>query len=212
MRDGYIWLQPLRIPQGWEVRYNQFYEIDPGPEHMHYFDSPTLLTLHHSSANLLLDMSWRPEHDPQGQFQLRAYPCIQVVDSHTKIAGTETFWDETLLEFFTKDRKVLVEKVEWYLNAFKPYHDPRILKETGETDEPSESFRLKIEEGGLKQDVFEEIVENGNQIIQLMVIDHHEVTPEMLTIMTECAMRSGLRKKATDILRSKRFRKKYGLD
>lgn len=212
MSDDYFWLQPLRIPEGWEISYNQFYEIDPVPEQMHYFDSPSLLMMYHQRANLLLDMFWKPESDPEGEFQLWVYPCLQQLNPKTHTLETKTLWEEPLFQFHTRERGVLVEKIERYLIAFKRYEDPRILKGPGETDEPSESLRLKMLEVGLTPNVFAEIVEKGNQIIQLMVIDHKEVSPEMLSVMTEKAMKPGLRKKAQDILNSRRFRQKNGLD
>lgn len=212
MDDGSLWLQPLRIPEGWEVRYNQFYEIDPTEHTMNYFDSPTLLSLGHPGANLHLDMSWKPEYDPNGQFELYAYPMIEVFDEVTKRPHSETQWDQPLLEFYTKERKTLVQKIERYLVAFKPYEDTRILKSTGETDEPSETLRLRIIDEGLTKEIFDEVITTGNTIIQLMVIDHQDVMPYMLETMAAKARRKGHRKKASIRLNSKRFKKKHGLD
>ncbi|MDW3194882.1 MAG: hypothetical protein R8G66_21085 [Cytophagales bacterium] len=212
MSNSDISLQRFLVPTGWKVDWHQFYEVDPNEAMMHYFDSPTLLLMYHQHANLLLDMSWQPECDPEGEFIVKLIPCLEVFNPQTNRIDGEGNWEEVLEEFRTRDRLTLVEKIESLLEFSKRYKDPRILKSPGVIDEPSESLRLRLLEEGLTPSLFEAIVEKGNPIIQLMVIDHPDISPDMLKVMMEKAIKKGLRKKATDIFSSRRFRNKHGLD
>lgn len=212
MSNSEISLQRILVPTGWRVDWYQFYEVDPTAEMMHYFDSPTLLMMYHQHANLLLDMSWQPESDPKGEFILKLLPCLEVFNAQTNRIEGEGHWEEVLEEFRTKDRLELVERIEYLLQFSKKYEDPRILKSPGIIDQPSESLRLRLLEEGLTLSLFEAIVETGNQIIQLKVIEHPEVTPDMLQVMMEKAIKKGLKKRATDIFKSRKFRTRHGLD
>lgn len=212
MSNDRIWLQRFLVPTGWKVDWHQFYEVDPTPETMHYFDSPTLLMIYHQHANLLLDMSWKPEGDQEGEFILKLIPCIEVYNPHTKRLDGEGLWEAPIDEFRTRNRLKLVEKIENWLECSKGYEDPRILKSPGEVDEPSESLRLRMLEEGLTMEIYESILSKGNRILQLMLINHNDIAPSMLQTMMEKAVKKGLRKRATDIFNSKRFRLKHGLD
>src|SRR5690606_2319500 len=67
-------LHALRIPAGWLVEYNQFYDMP--------FDHPmawsvvckdTLLMLRHIRRDVLIDLNWTPAEDPDGGYLLRAF-------------------------------------------------------------------------------------------------------------------------------------------
>jgi hypothetical protein len=73
-------LQPLRIPAGWLVQYNNgLYEIDPNPElipeqYRLWFFKEDMLTLWHSLRNRLLDVGWYPEGNlEEGHYGLVVY-------------------------------------------------------------------------------------------------------------------------------------------
>jgi hypothetical protein len=73
-------LQPLRIPAGWLVQYNNgLYEIDPNPELIPEADrwwifKEDMLTLWHSLRNRLLDVGWYPEGNlEEGHYGLVMY-------------------------------------------------------------------------------------------------------------------------------------------
>jgi len=105
-------LQPLRIPGGWELHYNNLYEIDPDeswPEddaRRWYFDED-LLSLHYSHRDRLVDVGWYPGWDlNSGGYGL--------------VVFEEDFHGTQLHEFQTRSRTELVAELE------------RILKEISE--------------------------------------------------------------------------------
>lgn len=100
-------LQPLRIPPGWEVTHNRFWEIDPDPElrldglpggdPLELF-TQDLLQLSNRRLDLLLDLGWAPEADPEGRFHLQLIRAEQ--------------WDAPLLELEIGDRLEVVARLE----------------------------------------------------------------------------------------------------
>jgi hypothetical protein len=61
-------LQPLRIEAGWQVTYNQLYEVDPTVGNEHYFEGSSLLMLKNKARLKLIDVQWRPERDLNGEY------------------------------------------------------------------------------------------------------------------------------------------------
>lgn len=98
-------LQPLRIPTGWLVDYNNgLYEVDPSPEHIPETDrwwvfKQDMLQMRHNRFNGLLDLGWYPEGDlKEGRYGLVLYEG----DFHGRL----------LHEFATSDRRTLVAEIE----------------------------------------------------------------------------------------------------
>ena len=104
-------LQPLRIPTGWMVSFNDgLYEIDPSAEtipadkHICFFKED-MLQLHHAHYNRLLDVGWYPEGNLQrGEYALYLH---------------EGDWRTGRLvhEFRTRNRQTLVAEIERLLLA-----------------------------------------------------------------------------------------------
>jgi hypothetical protein len=98
-------LQPLRIPAGWTVVYNNgFYEVDPPGEEVPNDDlwvifKQDMLFLSHQRLNRIIDLGWYPEGDMQsGEYGLSVYEG--------------DFTGRLLHEFFGTDRLKLVEEIE----------------------------------------------------------------------------------------------------
>jgi hypothetical protein len=98
-------LQPLHIPTGWLVQYNNgLYEIDPNPElipelYRLWFFKEDMLTLWHKQRNRLLDVGWYPEGNlEEGHYGLVMYES--------------DFTGELLHEFNTRSRMALVAEIE----------------------------------------------------------------------------------------------------
>jgi hypothetical protein len=103
-------LQPLRIPTGWYVQYNNgLYEVDPSPDQVPLDDrwwifKQDMLQLKHGHFNRLLDVGWYPEGNlDQGHYRLVVY----VGDFRGKL----------LYEFNTRDRASLVAEIECLVAA-----------------------------------------------------------------------------------------------
>ncbi|WP_163831836.1 hypothetical protein [Spartinivicinus ruber] len=98
-------LQPLRIPAGWFINYNNgFWEIDPDdcliPEDDRWWIfKEDMLQMYHKNYNCLLDLGWYPEGDLiNGSYKL------QVFDGD--------FHGNQLAELRSKGRSIVVSKIE----------------------------------------------------------------------------------------------------
>lgn len=63
-------LQPLRIPPGWQVTYNIFYEVDPSPDTMEWFNESMMLGIASIDGQYFIDLAFHPEDDHDGLFFL----------------------------------------------------------------------------------------------------------------------------------------------
>ena len=103
-------LQPLRVPGGWHVAYNNaLYEVDPLPELVPEEDrwwvfKQDMLQMTHPWSNRLLDLGWYPEGNlVSGQYGLAVYDG--------------DFQGQLLHEFGTREHLVLVAEIERLLAA-----------------------------------------------------------------------------------------------
>jgi len=91
-------LQPLRIPIGWSVDYNDFHEIDQDdPEAWHWWKE-NLLQLSHARRDRMIDLGWYPPDDAGGRYVL-----VFHATDHT---GPE------LERFESRDRAAVVAEIE----------------------------------------------------------------------------------------------------
>lgn len=116
-------LQPLRIISGWEVEWNQFYEIDPLEKTMVYFDSSSLLHLNNKHARRAINLDWRPENDEKGHYYLRVINLTKVVPKKTKKASYDGDWDNLYYEFTSNNRLEVVKEIERLLLQIPPFKD-----------------------------------------------------------------------------------------
>lgn len=104
-RPDWYPLQPLRIPAGWTVAYNNgLYEIDPPGESVPEDDrwvvfKEDMLQMRNERRNRLLDLGWYPEGDMEvGQYGLVVYEG--------------DFHGQLLHEFRGRERAALVAEIE----------------------------------------------------------------------------------------------------
>ncbi|GAB4284072.1 MAG: hypothetical protein Kow0092_38670 [Deferrisomatales bacterium] len=100
-------LQPLRIPEGWCVDYNQFFDVEPGADvrllgsasdDVWQLFGEDMLLLSHGRHGYQVDMGWYPDSDPSGRFRIRL------------VHGDE--WDRPIMEFETSDKREAVRYLE----------------------------------------------------------------------------------------------------
>lgn len=108
-------LQPLRIPTGWSVTFNDFCEIDPetirDPDSMlwSYFHEDMLL-MEHAHISLLVDLGWYPDGDSTGTFR------AIVVRKYTEEEQAVRAWQEPIAEFMSRSVEQVVAQLEaWFL-------------------------------------------------------------------------------------------------
>ncbi|WP_174811413.1 hypothetical protein [Paenibacillus alvei] len=95
-------LQPLRIPSSWIVTYNGFICVDPqeilGNDQRWLSFTQELLHLTHLHTDLILDLGWSPEADPNGYYNLS---LIKDKD-----------WFNPLKTYSTKSKQEVVKLIE----------------------------------------------------------------------------------------------------
>lgn len=103
-------LQPLRVPAGWSMAYNNgLWEIDPDPtlipeDERWLIFKEDMLQMHHARANKLLDLGWHPEGDLE--------------NGHYKLVLYEGDFRGSLIhEFHTQNRLELIVEIERLLLA-----------------------------------------------------------------------------------------------
>lgn len=93
----------LKIPEGCVIVYNNFFDVeppfeDPLSDKWGYFKEMLLQILYiKSRPQILLDLEWYPEFDPQGRFVIQVF--------------REDFRGEQLLKFESRSTKEVVEKI-----------------------------------------------------------------------------------------------------
>ncbi|MBN3522648.1 hypothetical protein [Paenibacillus apiarius] len=98
-------LQPLRIPSTWLVTYNGFLEIDPkevSPEDDTWLSfTQDLLQLEHNRYNIIVDLGWYPEAEPEGEYGLKLIK--------------EKDWERPIGSLSTKNKDEVVHTIEMWL-------------------------------------------------------------------------------------------------
>lgn len=197
-------LQPLRITSGWSVCFNTFNEVDPSEDTIHEFQGSSLLILRNENANRLIDLSWRPENDVNGHFLLNVLNTFEVFNSNKNTLDYETDWEHPFLVFESSNRIEVVTKLEQLMLQLPPFEDPRILKNRGVIDLPSETFRLAFVNNGLTEELFKKILSEGNRQLQELVIDLPDLPKEYLKIISDQGCTTKVKNKAITKLRSKK--------
>ena len=111
-------LQPLRVEMGWLIDRNLLFEIDPTEANVRagYFGSSLpLFAATHQGLRLRVDVEWRPEDDPSGEFWLRVeYVPWERTENGRRRKGVPLDWQSAKVvhEFRTRERKELVRELE----------------------------------------------------------------------------------------------------
>ena len=205
MNDNYK-LQPLRIPSSWLVNSNNLREIDPSEETIEYFGM-YLLEIICSYCHQCIDIAWKPEYDLDGCYSVLVMNTYETFNENTMEFSCYSE-DIKELSFETKNRFELVQKIEELLGTHKHHKDPRILKSRGVTDEPSESFRIMLEKDGFSEELGKLIIKDGNKIIQMLLIDHPNVTRSIIAELAKKGKHKKVMNKAKHKLNSPKLWKK----
>jgi hypothetical protein len=114
--------QPLRIPPGWRVNWNTFFELDPTEDNVRagFFGGSSLFAASNDHLRLAVDLEWRPEDDPAGQYLLWVLnvPWTRTENGRRR-KGTPINWRDarTVYEFRAKTRAEIVTELEAALRS-----------------------------------------------------------------------------------------------
>ena len=101
-------LQALRIPTGWVVSQNKFYEIEPievdPNDTLLWLDfTQDILQIQHKHESIIIDLGWYPDMDPKGNFRL---VLIKNLD-----------WQNPIETFETRSAEEVKNKIEYFLET-----------------------------------------------------------------------------------------------
>jgi hypothetical protein len=110
-------LQPLRVPPGWLIIWNTLFEVDPTAENIHagYFGGSSLFLATREHSRLSVDVAWRPEDDPTGEYRLKVEyaPWERTEKGRRRKDVPLDFRNARVVhEFHTRDRSELVRELE----------------------------------------------------------------------------------------------------
>ena len=122
-------LQPLRIPPGWRVEWNTWFEIDPTVDNLRagYFGGSSLFMATHEARRLYLDLEWRPEDELAGEFALTVHytPWLRTERGRRrKNLPIDPNTARLVYEFRTRDRLIAVREVEAALVGRAEWQEP----------------------------------------------------------------------------------------
>ncbi|CAM4447664.1 hypothetical protein [Paenibacillus tarimensis] len=100
-------IHPLRITEGWSVKYNNFWQIDPKSlEHdddRWFMFTESLLQLYHEKSSTILDLGWNPDLSPEGSY------LVLIVKNMD--------WDNPIYEFESDDYNKIIQFIELQLKT-----------------------------------------------------------------------------------------------
>lgn len=199
-------LQPLKIPSGWSVDWNLLTDTDPTEDTIHEFTGSSLLLISSYTRLKAIDVSWRPEGDMNGAYQLQVIYLLPKFNTKTNTIHYEGVWEAPELEFSTKNRLELVDKLNHLLFYLKPYTDTRILLQPGVVDEPNEAIRQELLTNGLKEKVIAKIMASNHKKLQELLLDHEAVSYADVEKLSKEGATKGVKNKAKQLLNSKQFK------
>lgn len=199
-------LQPLKIPAGWSVDWNLLTDTDSTEDTIHEFTGSSLLLISSHTRLKAIDVSWRPEGDINGAYQLQVIYLLPKFNTKTNTLDYEGVWETPELEFSTKNRLELVDKLNHLLFYLKPYTDTRILLQPGVVDEPNEAIRQELLDNGLTEELVEKIIASNHKKLQELLLDHKAVSYPDVEKLSQDGATKGVKNKAKQLLNSKRFR------
>ncbi|MFS0656945.1 hypothetical protein [Bacillus sp. 179-C3.3 HS] len=95
-------IHPLRITEGWDMRYNNFWEIDPkkldSDDDRWFMFTESLLQIYHEKSSITLDLGWNPDLSPDGNY------LVLIVKNKD--------WENPIHEFTSDDYNKVIDFIE----------------------------------------------------------------------------------------------------
>ncbi|WP_010299796.1 hypothetical protein [Candidatus Odyssella thessalonicensis] len=103
-------LQPLAIPRGFNIIYNFFFDVLDQGEPVYFEEEPanpfpyelyrsTLFQALHEYQQILIDMGWGPDGEPDGAFYI------------TMLRTDDEYWEHPLVKFSSRNKDEIVNKL-----------------------------------------------------------------------------------------------------
>ena len=119
-------LQPLRIPTGWEVSFNTFFEVDArfrSWDDTSYNFKEDMLLLKNRHRGVIIDLGWMPSFRSTGRFYLRAVRLLSEAEGGD--------WEKPMRLLETRSRRKVVTAIEDWLHWYSEHELPQRRKDEG---------------------------------------------------------------------------------
>src|SRR5258705_2985476 len=110
-------LQPLRIPSGWSVKWNKFYDVEPkfkSYDQLSWCFDEDMLYIINDWLQVAVDLGWYPSFKSPGSFGLVA---VRLDEDASKPGASR---ESPLRKFRTRSKEKVVRTLErwmeWYAN------------------------------------------------------------------------------------------------
>lgn len=109
MNTKFIALQPLRISGGWYIIQNKFIDIEPSSiisedDRLWFHFTEDILQLKHKQRNIIIDLGWYPDIDPNGNYRV--------------VAVSNEDWENPIDRFESRSKKEITNKIEYLIKKF----------------------------------------------------------------------------------------------
>lgn len=200
--------QALRIPTNWRVTHNAFTndvdQLTDNDLELQGVSGYDVVHFYSEWRNLFISVDWKYKNG-KGFYCMEVFEVLEVFNPKTNTQDLK-FADEPRETHTIETTQALVEKLEYILRYADSYEDPRILKNRGEIDEPSESYRLELVANGLTEELITKILENGNKQIQHITLDQKDINREIILRFLNESKFPKMKKRAEMLLKNKKFR------
>jgi hypothetical protein len=108
-------LQALRIPTGWLVEWNTFFDVEPkfkSYDHISWHFGEDMLLVSNDRVGVAIDVGWYPAHRTNGSFGLVAVRIYEDGDRMSKS------WDVPLRKIRTRSKEKVVRTLEGWLEWY----------------------------------------------------------------------------------------------
>lgn len=149
--------QKLRVPAGWEIDKNNFYDLEPKEELLvegnannngwSLFEEE-LLYFKYEKQNLILDMGWFPNYEHDGKFILRLikdkdWQNRKIICETRSLSEITKAINDQMLNASKKNGYVANESQELKLQELRPYHGWKFIKNQFFDLNPSSEIKVK---------------------------------------------------------------------
>jgi hypothetical protein len=112
-------LQPLRIPKGWAVEWNTFFDVEPrfkSWDETSWNFKTDMLLLSNEHRGVSINLEWSPAFRAGGAFVLTAVRHV-----HDPEHGRSGDWDRPLKRVNTRSKRKAVATIEAWLDWYSNY-------------------------------------------------------------------------------------------
>ena len=196
--------QPLRIFPDWQITWNCFFKEEVIQNRAHL--AGNLLYAISEKRKRSIELTYAPEDDPNGQFILKVINLQEEYYEPKNKLHLVGDWGNPHLIFSSKKHSEIVDKIEELLFYLEDYKDERIFKKRGVIDTELETLRLQFLVSKPSEKLTKKLINSNNVVLQNLLLDNKNTLKETIIFLSENGINKGVKNKAKQLLKSKRYR------